>query len=131
MHTPWINALTRKTNSMLLQQPGQVFGAMSREFESTLIRCALAATGGCRIDAARLLGIGRNTITRKIHALGLDSLNASSPDAAGARVNSTAPAELAKTQETVKPVVAKFTPQIGEDFVKEFYAEIEAARRME
>ncbi|WP_232096467.1 helix-turn-helix domain-containing protein [Denitratisoma oestradiolicum] len=49
---------------------------MSREFESTLIRCALASTGGCRQDAARLLGIGRNTITRKIHALSLDSIDA-------------------------------------------------------
>ena len=51
---------------------------MNREFESALIRCALAATGGCRVDAARLLGIGRNTITRKIHAFGLDSIYASS-----------------------------------------------------
>ena len=51
---------------------------MNREFESALIRCALAVTGGCRVDAARLLGIGRNTITRKIHAFGLDSLYASS-----------------------------------------------------
>lgn len=77
MHTPWINALTRKTNCLLTQQPGNVFRAMSQEFESVLIRCALATTGGCRIDAARLLGIGRNTITRKIHALGLDSIYAS------------------------------------------------------
>ena len=78
MHLPWINALTRHTNCLLTQQPGQVFHAMSREFESTLIRCALAATGGSRMDAARLLGIGRNTITRKIHAFGLDDINAQS-----------------------------------------------------
>lgn len=78
MHTPWINALTRQTNCMLAQQPGKVFHAMSREFESTLIRCALVATGGCLMDAARLLGIGRNTITRKIHAFGLDTGDATS-----------------------------------------------------
>ncbi|MBP8286526.1 MAG: hypothetical protein KAX57_06765 [Rhodoferax sp.] len=77
MHTSWINALTRKTNCLLTQQPGDVFRAMNQDFESTLIRCALAATGGCRIDAARLLGIGRNTIARKIHAYGLDSADAS------------------------------------------------------
>jgi two-component system nitrogen regulation response regulator GlnG len=52
---------------------------MSQDVESTLIRCALAATGGCRIDAARLLGIGRSTIARKIHAFGLDNGDAASP----------------------------------------------------
>ena len=48
--------------------------------------------------------------------------------AAGVTVNTVPPAELARIQEKVKPVVAKFAPQIGEDFVKEFYAEIEKAR---
>jgi two-component system nitrogen regulation response regulator GlnG len=45
---------------------------LTQEFEATLIRRALAATGGRRIEAAQLLGIGRNTITRKIQELGLD-----------------------------------------------------------
>lgn len=72
MHPLWINALARHTNYLLTQQPGLVFHAMSREFEVTLIRCALAASGGSRLDAARLLGIGRNTITRKIQELGLE-----------------------------------------------------------
>lgn len=79
MPRPWIYALTRRTNCLLTQQPGQVLHAMSREFESTLIRCALAAAGGSRKDAARLLGIGRNTIARKIHAFGLDNGDAASP----------------------------------------------------
>jgi len=48
--------------------------------------------------------------------------------AAGVTVNTVAPAELARIQEKVKPVVARFAPQIGEDFVKEFQAEIEKAR---
>lgn len=48
--------------------------------------------------------------------------------AAGVQVNSVSPAELARIQDKVKPVVAKFTPLIGEDFVKGFYAEIEQAR---
>lgn len=48
--------------------------------------------------------------------------------AAGVTVNTVAPAELARIQEKVKPVVAKFAPQIGEDFVKEFQAEIEKVR---
>lgn len=47
---------------------------------------------------------------------------------AGVKVNEIAPADLAKIQEKVKPVVTKFAPQIGEDFIKEFYAEIDKAR---
>ena len=36
------------------------------------VRAALAFTRGRRIEAAQKLGIGRNTITRKIQELGLD-----------------------------------------------------------
>jgi two-component system nitrogen regulation response regulator GlnG len=42
------------------------------EFEKTLIRIALSQTNGHRQDAARLLGWGRNTLTRKMKALQLD-----------------------------------------------------------
>ena len=48
--------------------------------------------------------------------------------AAGVTVNTVSPQELARIQEKVKPVVAKFSPIIGEDFVKGFYAEIDKAR---
>jgi two-component system nitrogen regulation response regulator GlnG len=41
--------------------------------ERALILKALARTGGRRIEAAGLLGMGRNTITRKIQDLGIDS----------------------------------------------------------
>ena len=37
-------------------------------------------------------------------------------------------AELARMQEKVKPVIAKFAPQIGDEFVKGFLAEIDKAR---
>lgn len=47
---------------------------------------------------------------------------------AGVTMNTVSPAELARIQEKVKPVVAKFSPLIGDDFVKGFYAEIAAAR---
>ena len=46
---------------------------LSQRFESTLITTALAMTHGKRMEAALRLGIGRNTITRKIQELGLDS----------------------------------------------------------
>jgi TRAP-type transport system periplasmic protein len=48
--------------------------------------------------------------------------------AAGVTVDAIPPAELAKIQDKVKPVMAKFAPQIGEEFVKGFQAEISAAR---
>jgi len=41
-------------------------------FERILIRVALEQTSGHRQDAARLLGWGRNTLTRKIKELGMD-----------------------------------------------------------
>jgi two-component system nitrogen regulation response regulator GlnG len=46
--------------------------ALVREFESVVIRAALRHTRGRRIDAAVRLGIGRNTITRKIQELRLE-----------------------------------------------------------
>ncbi|MFM7432741.1 MAG: helix-turn-helix domain-containing protein, partial [Gammaproteobacteria bacterium] len=42
------------------------------EFERALIRVALAHTGGHRQDAAKLLGWGRNTLTRKLKELGME-----------------------------------------------------------
>ena len=47
---------------------------------------------------------------------------------AGVKVDAIAPGDLAKIQEKVKPVVSKFAPQIGEVFIKEFYAEIDKVR---
>ena len=47
---------------------------------------------------------------------------------AGVKVDAIAPADLAKIQDKVKPVVTKFAPQIGEAFIKDFYAEIDKVR---
>ena len=49
-----------------------IYGSLTQDFERTLIMRALQHTGGRRIEAAQLLGIGRNTITRKIQELKLD-----------------------------------------------------------
>jgi two-component system nitrogen regulation response regulator GlnG len=70
--TDWLTALAQEADRQLISEPGQVFEKLTNAFESTLIRRALAATGGKRIEAAQMLGIGRNTITRKIQELGLD-----------------------------------------------------------
>jgi two-component system nitrogen regulation response regulator GlnG len=45
---------------------------LTRRFERKLILTALGTTRGRRIEAAHKLGIGRNTITRKIQELGLE-----------------------------------------------------------
>lgn len=47
---------------------------------------------------------------------------------AGVEVNTVSAAELARIQERVRPVMVKFAPVIGEDFVKKFLAEIDKAR---
>jgi two-component system nitrogen regulation response regulator GlnG len=68
----WLDDLQRQARDMLEQGRPDVWDALSREFESTLIETALAVTRGRRIEAAQKLGIGRNTITRKIQELRLD-----------------------------------------------------------
>ncbi|PKO55666.1 MAG: nitrogen regulation protein NR(I), partial [Betaproteobacteria bacterium HGW-Betaproteobacteria-21] len=68
----WVDGLGLEADRLIAATPGEVFDRLTREFERTLIRRALTATGGRRIEAAQLLGIGRNTITRKIQELGMD-----------------------------------------------------------
>jgi len=68
----WLDSLAAEADALIAEKPGQVFELLTRSFEGLLIRRALIATGGRRIEAAQLLGIGRNTITRKIQELGLD-----------------------------------------------------------
>jgi two-component system, NtrC family, nitrogen regulation response regulator GlnG len=68
----WKAALTHEIDRLITAQPGAVHEQLINEVESLLIRRALTATAGRRIEAAQLLGIGRNTITRKITELGLE-----------------------------------------------------------
>ncbi|PLX77375.1 MAG: nitrogen regulation protein NR(I) [Azoarcus sp.] len=68
----WVDGLGLEADRLISTAPGEVFDRLTKEFERTLIRRALTATGGRRIEAAQLLGIGRNTITRKIQELGMD-----------------------------------------------------------
>jgi two-component system, NtrC family, nitrogen regulation response regulator GlnG len=42
------------------------------QFEKTLLECALEKTGGRKIEAAKILGWGRNTLTRKLKELYTD-----------------------------------------------------------
>jgi two-component system, NtrC family, nitrogen regulation response regulator GlnG len=51
---------------------GPLLEAALPEFEKTLIRIAMSQTKGHRQEAAKLLGWGRNTLTRKMKSLHLD-----------------------------------------------------------
>jgi two-component system, NtrC family, nitrogen regulation response regulator GlnG len=68
----WVSALERETETRLARGESRIMDELSRQFEKTLILKALAHTGGRRIEAAQLLGIGRNTLTRKVQELGID-----------------------------------------------------------
>ena len=68
----WLTDLEREARGLLEAGDPQVWDILSQEFERRLISTALSVTRGRRIEAAQRLGIGRNTITRKIQELKLD-----------------------------------------------------------
>ncbi|MBL8515405.1 MAG: nitrogen regulation protein NR(I) [Betaproteobacteria bacterium] len=68
----WKRALEREVTLRLSRGEIGISDVLTRQFEGALITRALQHTGGRRIEAAQLLGIGRNTLTRKIQELGLE-----------------------------------------------------------
>jgi two-component system nitrogen regulation response regulator GlnG len=68
----WTEALARTAQARLARGESNLLDDLTASYEKTLIRVALAHTGGRRIEAANLLGWGRNTLTRKIQELGMD-----------------------------------------------------------
>jgi two-component system nitrogen regulation response regulator GlnG len=68
----WVGALEVEAARRLGRGETAILDALGRQFERALITQALAHTGGRRIEAASLLGMGRNTITRKIQELGIE-----------------------------------------------------------
>jgi len=68
----WESGLEAEALELLAAGRHDVWEQLTRRFESRLILTALANTRGRRIEAAQKLGIGRNTITRKIQELGLE-----------------------------------------------------------
>ena len=69
----WTHALASWAQARLANGGIPLLGDALPEFERTLIREALKAASGGRQEAARLLGWGRNTLTRKLKELDLDS----------------------------------------------------------
>ena len=68
----WEASLRRWAEHRLGRGHGALLDDAMPRFETVLIRSALDRTGGRRQEAARLLGWGRNTLTRKIRELALD-----------------------------------------------------------
>jgi two-component system nitrogen regulation response regulator GlnG len=68
----WESGLQAEAMALLLSGRLDVWDELTKRFERKLILTALDNTRGRRIEAAHKLGIGRNTITRKIQELGLE-----------------------------------------------------------
>jgi len=69
----WAAALEKEVDLLFSRGETGVMNELTRRFEKALIVRALAQTGGRRIEAAHLLGLGRNTLTRKIQELGISA----------------------------------------------------------
>jgi len=69
----WLQSLASEASARLARGEAAILDELTQAYEKTLIEVALRHTGGRRIEAAHLLGWGRNTLTRKIHELGMDA----------------------------------------------------------
>jgi len=69
----WRRSLEREVTARLARGETDIADPLTRDFETALIVKALQHTGGRRIEAATLLGIGRNTLTRKVQDLKIDT----------------------------------------------------------
>ena len=70
-NSDWEDNLKKWTETKLSQGENNILEHATEKMESIMIEMALKHTGGRRQDAARRLGWGRNTLTRKIKELGL------------------------------------------------------------
>jgi two-component system nitrogen regulation response regulator GlnG len=68
----WQEALAAEVTDALNRGEQNVLETRTQIFERILIKKALEHTHGRRIEAANQLGMGRNTLTRKIQELGIE-----------------------------------------------------------
>ena len=68
----WTRSLASWAERQLSAKRGPLLDTALPEFEKTLIQIAMSQTNGHRQEAAKLLGWGRNTLTRKMKSLQLD-----------------------------------------------------------
>ena len=69
----WTQLLGKDAEERLVQSQSAVWSNMTQEFEKAILQAALKVCRGRRVEAASRLGMGRNTITRKLRELGMDS----------------------------------------------------------
>jgi two-component system, NtrC family, nitrogen regulation response regulator GlnG len=69
--TPWEESVQALTLIMLNAKTKDVWSLLCQRFETAMIQAALIHTDGRKVEAAIKLGMGRNTMTRKIQELGL------------------------------------------------------------
>ncbi len=68
----WEHALAQEAGRLLERDADRVWQGLARRFEAVLIGAALRASQGRRMEAAQRLGMGRNTLARKLHELRLE-----------------------------------------------------------
>lgn len=68
----WSEALHGWARKALFNGQTDLMTEARGELEKIILQCALEHTGGKRVEAARLLGLGRNTLTRKLKELEVD-----------------------------------------------------------
>src|SRR5690606_2352306 len=68
----WQEGLLRDAQNRLARGEPNIMATLTRQFERILLQTALDACRGRRVEAASRLGIGRNTITRKLRDLGME-----------------------------------------------------------
>ena len=68
----WTTGLAQVVADKMTSGEVGIWASLAADFERTVIRMALSETHGRRIEAAQRLGLGRNTITRKIQELEIE-----------------------------------------------------------
>jgi two-component system nitrogen regulation response regulator GlnG len=68
----WEQGVAMAAKNLLQAGDAAVFDLLEKKFERAVLTAALEITRGRRVEAAERLGIGRNTITRKLQELGID-----------------------------------------------------------
>ncbi len=66
VETSWEDVLSDYAKACFDQDETAILNKLTPLYEKTIIQAALERTAGKRLDAAKLLGLGRNTLTRKI-----------------------------------------------------------------
>lgn len=67
----WTESLREEVQRLLAANEGDIMGTLTKSFEKVLLETALDNCQGRKIEAAARLGIGRNTVTRKLKELGM------------------------------------------------------------